>query len=323
MHREDKKVKAEAGSASLELLKNSSGLSLIEVMVMIGIMSITMIAMVSLQQSQMKSNSFLEFQLKRTQLQHSLLGQFLNDPANCACLFAGASPFPASPAFPGATLAGVTPTEIGRYNFITPGVCGTATIPQPLVNDIGIDGLRTTSIQLTKIMNISGAYSGEFVVNLQSTKSTLGPQDLPVRIPVNVNTTAAGANVNFVSCSSYAAASVTQPPLKINCLWTVDAGFGNCTPSPCPAGFTDSGLVYSEVSSTNNGWNQGQSVRSCLSNPSGNILTVKCPWTADGAFGNCTPPPCPLSYSQVGQTKEVTSSTSSWNVGNDIRYCRN
>lgn len=128
----------------------NQGMSLIEVMVAVGVMSVMTLVMMTMQENQLKSNNYLEFQLKRTQLQNALNGQVLNDPKNCACLFAGSSPFPATPTPPGTTLS-AAPNQIGRYNFVTPGVCATATMPQPLVNNVGIDGLKATSIQLVKI----------------------------------------------------------------------------------------------------------------------------------------------------------------------------
>lgn len=177
------------------------GFSLLEVMIVTGVMGFMVLAMLTMQSNQLKSNNYLEFQLKRTQLQNALIGQVLNDPLNCSCLFAGASAFAVNPTKPGATLTGVAPTQIGRYQFVTPGDCSTATIPQPLVDGAGIDGLKTTSIQLKDIMNVSGAYSGSVVVNLESTKEMLGPKTLAIKIPVSITTAPSGSNVKFVSCS--------------------------------------------------------------------------------------------------------------------------
>jgi hypothetical protein len=184
-------------------LHTKSGMSLIEVMVIVAIMGVTMFVVTSMYQFQLQANNYLQFQLKRTQLHNTLVGQFFNDPNNCACLFAGSAPFPDNPISPGATLTGPAPTQIGRYDFVTPGDCTTATIPQPLVDSTGIDGLKTTLIQLTDIMNISGKYSGTVLINLRSTKTVSGPQDLPIKIPVSIITSpAGGSNVNFVSCST-------------------------------------------------------------------------------------------------------------------------
>src|SRR5690606_14563271 len=100
---------------------HQNGVTLVEVLVVAGFMSILMMAMITMQTHQSKSNNYLEFQLKRTQLQQVIVSQVLSDAQNCACLFAGASPFPANPTGAGATLTGVSPTQVGRYNFVTPG----------------------------------------------------------------------------------------------------------------------------------------------------------------------------------------------------------
>ncbi len=199
----------------LAKIQNTHGMSLVEILTVTAIMSILMLGMMAMQNYQLKSNSYLDFQLKRTQLQNSLIGQVLNDPSNCACLFAGATPFAATPVAPGATLTGVTPTQIGRYNFATPGVCATATMPQPLADNIGIDGLQATAIGLTNIMNISGgSYTGELQINLQSIKPVSGPQNLLIKIPVAITTIPAGAGtVNFVNCSA-----VVTPPKSMQCV---------------------------------------------------------------------------------------------------------
>lgn len=178
---------------------------------MAGVMAIIMFAMMSMQQSQLKSNNFLEFQLNKTQLQNTLIGQVFKDPNNCACLFAGANPFPQNPGGAGATLTGVNPTRVGRYEFVTPGVCGTATMPQPLVDDQGIAGLKTVSIRLRDIKRIAGVYSGQVVIDVSSTKNVLGPSVLPIQIPVNITATPNGAGaMNFQSCSTSTAANLGQ-----------------------------------------------------------------------------------------------------------------
>lgn len=242
-------------SAARTGLKKSQGFSLVEIMVVTGIMGIIILVFISMQESSLKSNNYLEFQLKRVQLQNVLIGQILNDPNNCACLFAGSSPFSSIPAAPGITLS-VTPTQIGKYNFISPGICATATMPQPLVNNTGIDGLKTTSIQLTKIMNTSGDYSGELAINLQSTKPVLGSQDLPIRIPVYVSTTpATGTSVSFVSCSLI---KPNQPQALLDCYETAWGPISSCL-SPgrpqnipsCNAGYTFTG--FGDYSQSDNG----------------------------------------------------------------------
>ena len=198
-----------------------------------------MLVMATMQTNQLRSNNFLEFQMKRTQLQAAIVGQVLGDPNNCACLFRGAAPFPANPnpAGPGATLTGVNPTEIGQYTFVgTPPNCATATLPQPLINNTGIDDMRSTLIQLTNIKRVSpGIYSGNFVVILESLKSVLGPSTLEIRIPVSIGASPAGPNVAFQSCSMTAPSSITKIPFTATC-----RGFRSChvqALSVCQAAF--------------------------------------------------------------------------------------
>ncbi len=296
-------------------------MSLIEVLVVISIMSIISIAMISLQNNQMKANNYLEFKLKQTQLHGTILGQFLKDPNNCACLFKGASNFPIAGI---AALAGVSPSNIGLYTSAAP-VCGPPT--QFFIDNAGIDGLKATSISLQNIVPTAdpNTYTGQFNINIESTKEVLGPKALrPISVPVSVSTSPAGPNVTFRSCSISNPYVAAPAAVKINCLWTVNGAMGNCVPPPCPTGFADSGLVYNEVVSVVSSWNQGHSVRSCYKNLTGTLVTPKCPWTLQHAFGNCTPPACPAGFSEIGVTKEVMmANTAGWNVGNNIRFCQN
>lgn len=190
-------------AAANACLKNSNGFSLVEIMIVTGIMGIMMLAMSTMQSNQMKANNYLEFQLKRTQLQGTIIGQILKDPNNCACLFNGASAFPSSGI---ATLAGATPTQIGPYTSAAPG-CGAPA--QFFIDGVGIDGLKATSIQLQNITPTANPniYTGQLNLDIQSTKEVMGPKNLPISIPVSIATSPAGANVNFVSCSTGAASA--------------------------------------------------------------------------------------------------------------------
>jgi prepilin-type N-terminal cleavage/methylation domain-containing protein len=178
-----------------------NGFSLAEILVVTAIMGIMALAMMTMQSNQVKANNFLQFQLKRTELQGAILGQILNDPNQCACLFQGASTFLASTAavLPGATLSGVAPTQIGRFPS-PPPLCG---VPiQSLINNVGIDGVKSASILLTNITGAGTNFSGNLTVDLQSTKDVLGPSHILMSIPVNVAATTSGANVTFTSCST-------------------------------------------------------------------------------------------------------------------------
>ncbi len=193
---------------------NERGFSLVEIMIGTVIMGIMMLAMVTMQSSQMKANNYLQFQLKRTELQGAIIGQILNDANNCACLFKGANTFLASAAAsaPGVTLSGVAPTQIGRFPNPAP-VCG---LPiQPLINTTGIDGVQMTSVQLTKITGAGTTFSGTLSVDLHSTKDVLGPRNLPINIPVSIAATTAGLNVSFISCSMNGVAASTAQTWQV------------------------------------------------------------------------------------------------------------
>lgn len=115
-------------------------------------------------------------------------------------------------------------SAIGRYHFLTPGVCANATIPQPFVNRSGIDGLKMTAINLKEIMLISGAFSGKLTIDLESTKEVLGPEKLSINIPVSISTMPDSPGlVSFQSCSNsptggVSFASVTKHDLKSSTL---------------------------------------------------------------------------------------------------------
>jgi prepilin-type N-terminal cleavage/methylation domain-containing protein len=193
---------------------SQSGMSLVEVMISIGIMSILALSMMTMQSNQVKTNNFLLFQLKRAELRAALVGQFLNDPNNCGCLFKNATPADFSSTASGVTLAVATPPVVlGRYSS---SVCGTALIPVHLADSTGVDGIKTTSIQLTNITVAGGVFSGNLSVTLQSLTEVSGPKDLSLSIPVNVATipTTPGM-VAFSSCSMSAPAAATGD-LKMN-----------------------------------------------------------------------------------------------------------
>lgn len=190
-------------------LKSSSGLSLIEILIGFGLMSILTVSFMYLSENQLKSNNFLEFQVKKNQLQNIINSQFLSNPKNCECLFASAAPFNANPPLPhGVTLTGSNPTQLGLYNFITPGNCATASIAQPWINTTGIDGLKLSAIKVTNIVKNATNYNGEFEVDVTSTKNVNGPKDLKITIPILINTVPVGANVKLLNCANRNAASV-------------------------------------------------------------------------------------------------------------------
>jgi len=176
---------------------SKGGFSLVEMLVMVGIMSIVLLAMMTMQDNQTKSNNYLDFKLKTIQLRGTLIGQFLKDANNCACLFNGAPPFPAAGTN---QLGGAAPTDVGLYTSAAPA-CGAPA--SYFINAAGVDGVaaKSVSLQNIKTTTIPNIYSGDFVVNATSTKAVLGPKDITVSVPVSISTTPVGANAQFTDCS--------------------------------------------------------------------------------------------------------------------------
>lgn len=202
----------------LSFLASLNGFSLVEIMIVAGVMGIMMFMMMTMQMNQMKANNFLQFQMKKIEIQRNILGQFLSDPNNCGCLFQNATPAPFSDTASNITLEVTTPpTVLGRYKFVTAGDCSTATIPQPLINSVELDGVKSTSIELKNITAVGGGFSGNFVVKLQSTKELIGPNELsPISIPVTISTTPPVAGmVTFQSCSSGLAKTPSGSPCSM------------------------------------------------------------------------------------------------------------
>lgn len=195
------------------VLRKIDGMTLIEIMVATGIMGILMMAMITMQTNQMKSNNYLEFQLNRTKLQGSIIGQFLNDPNNCRCLFSGAADFPLAGT---PVLTGMPPpNRIGRYSYVLPVNCSTATMTRPFVTSIpNSDGLSLNNIELRNIILISGQYSGQLVLDVKTSKSVLGPERIPISIPVAITTVpGTPGNARFLSCQT--AGSGSRPRCRV------------------------------------------------------------------------------------------------------------
>ncbi len=191
-----------------KVFHSKGGFTLVELMIASGVMAVMMFAMISMQTNQMKTNNFLEFQLKKTQLHGSILGQVISDPYNCNCLFNGAAEFPTTGT---SELTGYTPpAAIGVF-----GIAGcAAAIPNPLVTSAGLDGLKLISTKLKNIVPVGSDFSGDLLINVESTKEILGPKELNIKIPVTVITDPGSpGNVAFKGCTSKGGTIATQ--LKI------------------------------------------------------------------------------------------------------------
>ncbi len=189
-------------------IHSKGGFTLVELVIASGVMAVMMFAMMSMQTNQMKTNNFLEFQLKKTQLHGSILGQVISDPYNCNCLFNGAAQFPAAGT---PELTGFTPpTAIGVFD---PTSCATP-IANPFITAAGFDGMKLISTKLRNIVPSGSDFTGDLFVNVESTKEILGPKELSIKIPVTV-ITAPGApgSVAFKGCTTKGGTIATQ--LKI------------------------------------------------------------------------------------------------------------
>lgn len=183
------------------ILTPSRGFSIVELLLAVGLLSMTALAFSGLFTQQIKATNFLEFQTKKEQLRLALLGQFLSDSNNCKCLFDGVGEF--SSTGHSGVLSGPKPNQIGPYNFATAGACNTATIPAALITRDGFDGLKLDSVTLGDITPVSGGFQGQFVVRITSMKEVIGPSTLALKIPVAVEVTpgATAGRVLFNGCS--------------------------------------------------------------------------------------------------------------------------
>lgn len=203
-----------------------NGFSLVEVLVVMGIMGVMMAAMMTMQSNMVKSNNFLIFQVNRAALKSAVMGQFLNNTTNCKCLFAGA------PSFPTAGIAdlGLNPADIHAMNYS--GSCGASTALPPLVSTVTpIDQMTATVISVKDLVN-SGVnqYSGRLSFSLMTSQEVIGPKQLEVSIPIAVTTVpGAPGMVTFDSCSMSGGGGATRPHCRL-ALHTFDND--NCTGSP-------------------------------------------------------------------------------------------
>jgi prepilin-type N-terminal cleavage/methylation domain-containing protein len=179
---------------------NQNGFTLVEVMIVVGIQAVVALGTITFIQSQLQATNFVEYKTKQIGLRLNLTGQFLSDPNNCKCLFAGSAPFPAAGT---SSLAVASPNAIGVYSFLTPGDCSTASIIDPYVTAAGVDGVKLTDVSVKDIQRVStGTYRATLNVTTSSAKSVSGPSSLVLRIPVTVNATPVSASqVQFGSCS--------------------------------------------------------------------------------------------------------------------------
>lgn len=181
-------------------IKNQFGVSILETLVALGIMSVITFAMLAIFDSQNKTINGLEFKVKKNELHAAILSQFLNDSNNCGCLFNNANAFPVAGAKK--LVMNNPPAAIGPFKFTSPGNCNTATIINPLINKTGLDGLILSGLEITDIQNTGSSYVGKMNLQIKSQKAVSGPQELKLEIPLDIQTTPVNASrVKIAGCS--------------------------------------------------------------------------------------------------------------------------
>ncbi len=183
----------------------NKGFTLIEVIIVAGLMGGVALVMAELFKGQQKQTAKIELLYKTEQLRSVILGQVLDDPLNCKCMFESAPEFPS--AVP--VITAPSPTEIGKYDFIVPGDCSTG-IPKPILNSSlrGIDDVKLMSAEITNAQFISGEYFGDLIILVSSAKQVTGVNQQQLKIPVKLLTSnGSPGNQRFEGCNIAGAAS--------------------------------------------------------------------------------------------------------------------
>ena len=317
--------------------KHSSGFSLIEIMIALGIMSVVALGMIAIFTQQMKSSNFNDFRAERTQLDLSIVGQFLNDPNNCKCLFAGASDF-ATPG-PSTLTVPTPPTTIGTFHFLIPGSCAGATVPVPLVNSTGVNNLILQSVQLSKITEINpDSYQGDLNLSLGSTTEVLGPKSISLNFHVSVlGTPSAPGHAKFMGCS-FSGAGPGSIVYEKTCLQTnggkgdvasypMSHGSNLCMPNACNVGDYDAGLAGCEGEGQGKYHSSYMCVRTCVVGgppPSGSSYSRHCGfYNTSGSAELCSPAPCRPGDTKISSYCHITASGyNGETVGGCVATCR-
>lgn len=161
------------------------GFSLVEAMMVLGLMAAAGVAVMTFMQNQSKVSNRMEYVNLRDQLRSTLLSQFLTSSESCKCVFEGAT----------FNKVGVTSEinfsngVIGRRHFATSGNCATSTVPFKLVstNEV-INGLQALDIKLKDVQEVSGSYMANFQVRIETPKNIIGVRESLIQIPVILNT---------------------------------------------------------------------------------------------------------------------------------------
>lgn len=319
--------------------KSSSGFSLLEITMALGLAGAGALAVASMLGSQGKSIASMEYKIARMELKNFISTQFLADSMNCSCLIQKASPATFSTTASSNTLVLGNPiTAIGFFKFATPGDCTTSTIPVPLISSSpSQDGISLKDVSVENVTDLgSNKYLGELKVKIETNKKISGPSESILKFPILIDGVLnASGDVVFSACrGSNASAHPIAKTYKTYCGRTAgNINFTFCVPAPCSGSDVDLGL-NSKATGIISGWQNFYTERLCSQGepPSGYHYETGCHYMGDtGGDGwipstslKCPPPSCRTGDVEAGTPTcyPIAATGSGWLAGTCARPCR-
>ena len=159
----------------IKILRNAKGFSLIEVVVVMGLMGVMFFFVNRMMQVSSETIAYQEFSLTKNEIQMELMNYKMNMLNECSCMLQGQTFAPGSmPALFTIPASGIT-----AMSFTDPNDCSTGTIVRTLVRKDQIVNKATIKDIVLNITNGSGNnWTGNFEVTLETNRKVLGP---PVR----------------------------------------------------------------------------------------------------------------------------------------------
>lgn len=190
------------------MLRDERGASIIEVLVGFFIITLLTFGMLTFFENENRSANTIEFHSQREQLRLAIISQFLKTPLNCKCLFQGATTINSGGS---SKLAGFTPpAAIGPFE----GTDCSIGIKTPIINRLGMGGVRMSDVNIHNIVKTGDNYVGRFEVKLESTKLMSGASSTILRIPVLLSSTSA-STFQFNECMNIGNQEKAPPPYKM------------------------------------------------------------------------------------------------------------
>lgn len=245
-------------------MRRQGGFSLIELMVVIGIMSIAVLGVMTMMDNQNKDFKFLaeKFEIRDTK---SVLTGVIDENSFCGCLMNGKTLDTTT----GLLSSGVTSVPISYTN---PGCVASTLKVIPVVGSklsasSNIEVASITMLPATEVVSGSGKYSTQLEVKFNNVSRSVRPMTVPLFFKID---TAAGSPSArpFSTCMS-AAATVDVPPVQGFCTPREDWDNSNSLVCPAMPGYTmqrltgvyatgtwwrGSGCCYIPDSEGGNGW---------------------------------------------------------------------